>query len=240
MPGLEIQSLPRNLELPKLCQASSPGKPTNWFFISCSLYAHQGFIRGDYSKHASVCSIAITAEVSVTGYEEAQPMVFCGMFPTDADQYNDMREALGRLQLNDAALSFEPEVGSCVQVCSRMHWAQMVDLFLRNVDVEYLQLRSSCLPAPKFYKYDQVRFAHCFPWFVAFLDSLEVPPTWEIILAEPELNMEPYICGQKSLLAEFSGPDHPLHRHTTPGSSLVCPSWKGFFCFLGNRKQKKQ
>ena len=37
-------------------------------------------------------------------------MVFCGMFPTDADQYNDMREALGRLQLNDAALSFEPEV----------------------------------------------------------------------------------------------------------------------------------
>ena len=38
-------------------------------------------------------------------------MVFCGMFPTDADQYNDMREALGRLQLNDAALSFEPEVG---------------------------------------------------------------------------------------------------------------------------------
>lgn len=37
-------------------------------------------------------------------------MVFCGMFPTDADQYNDMREALGRLQLNDSALSFEPEV----------------------------------------------------------------------------------------------------------------------------------
>jgi len=45
------------------------------------------------------------------GYEEAKPMVFCGLFPTDADQFNDMREALGRLQLNDAALSFEPEVG---------------------------------------------------------------------------------------------------------------------------------
>lgn len=40
-------------------------------------------------------------------------MVFCGMFPTDADQYNDMREALGRLQLNDAALSYEPEVCFC-------------------------------------------------------------------------------------------------------------------------------
>lgn len=39
-------------------------------------------------------------------------MVFCGLFPTDADQFNDLREALGRLQLNDAALSFEPEVRS--------------------------------------------------------------------------------------------------------------------------------
>lgn len=41
-------------------------------------------------------------------------MVFCGLFPTDADQFNDMREALGRLQLNDAALSFEPEVSSAM------------------------------------------------------------------------------------------------------------------------------
>ena len=37
-------------------------------------------------------------------------MVFCGLFPTDADQFGDLREALGRLQLNDAALSYEPEV----------------------------------------------------------------------------------------------------------------------------------
>ena len=37
-------------------------------------------------------------------------MVFCGMFPSDGDQFEDLREALGKLQLNDAALSFEPEV----------------------------------------------------------------------------------------------------------------------------------
>ena len=34
-------------------------------------------------------------------------MVFCGLFPTDADDFNDLREALGRLQLNDAALSYD-------------------------------------------------------------------------------------------------------------------------------------
>ena len=44
------------------------------------------------------------------GYQEVQPMVFCGLFPTDADQFGDLREALGRLQLNDAALQYEPEV----------------------------------------------------------------------------------------------------------------------------------
>ncbi len=48
-------------------------------------------------------------------------MVFCGMFPTDADQYNDMREALGRLQLNDAALSFEPEV--CHHSVGEIYWS---------------------------------------------------------------------------------------------------------------------
>ena len=37
-------------------------------------------------------------------------MVFCGLFPTDAGQFVDLREALGRLQLNDAALAYEPEV----------------------------------------------------------------------------------------------------------------------------------
>lgn len=48
---------------------------------------------------------------ALAGYREVVPMVFCGLFPTDADQFGDLREALGRLQLNDAALSYEPEVG---------------------------------------------------------------------------------------------------------------------------------
>lgn len=43
------------------------------------------------------------------GYAESKPMVYCGLFPVDADQYEALREGLGKLRLNDAALSYEPE-----------------------------------------------------------------------------------------------------------------------------------
>ncbi|AOX00308.1 elongation factor 4 [Moorena producens PAL-8-15-08-1] len=48
------------------------------------------------------------------GYTEAKPMVFCGLFPTDADQYKDLKEALDKLKLNDAALNYEPETSSAM------------------------------------------------------------------------------------------------------------------------------
>ena len=48
------------------------------------------------------------------GYREVRPMVFCGLFPIDTDQYEDLRDALERLALNDAALSYEPETSQAL------------------------------------------------------------------------------------------------------------------------------
>ena len=48
------------------------------------------------------------------GYKEARPVVFCGLYPVDTDQYADLRDALEKLSLNDASLSYEPETSQAL------------------------------------------------------------------------------------------------------------------------------
>ena len=48
------------------------------------------------------------------GYAEPKPMVFCGLYPIDGDDYAELRDALGKLQLNDASVTFEPETSSAL------------------------------------------------------------------------------------------------------------------------------
>ncbi|HEY3268552.1 MAG TPA: translation elongation factor 4 [Armatimonadota bacterium] len=54
------------------------------------------------------------SHVPLHGYRKAKPMVFCGLYPIEGDQYPDLRDALGRLQLNDASLSWEPETSAAL------------------------------------------------------------------------------------------------------------------------------
>ena len=57
----------------------------------------------------TVTLAARPAAEPLPGYRKVNPMVFCGIFPADSARYPDLREALERLQLNDASLTFEPE-----------------------------------------------------------------------------------------------------------------------------------
>src|SRR3954464_12416624 len=54
------------------------------------------------------------ASEPLEGYREVRPMVFCGLFPIDTDRFEDLRDALEKLALNDAALSWEPETSEAL------------------------------------------------------------------------------------------------------------------------------
>jgi GTP-binding protein LepA len=54
------------------------------------------------------------AQEPLPGYRDVKPMVFCGLFPIDSDRYPDMRDALEKLSLNDAALTWEPETSDAL------------------------------------------------------------------------------------------------------------------------------
>ena len=69
---------------------------------------------GDARVGDTITQVKNPASKPLDGYAEAKPMVFCGLFPTDADQYPELREALDKLRLNDAALQFEPETSSAM------------------------------------------------------------------------------------------------------------------------------
>jgi GTP-binding protein LepA len=69
---------------------------------------------GDARVGDTITLVNNPASEALPGYAEAKPMVFCGLFPTDADQYPELREALDKLRLNDAALKYEPETSSAM------------------------------------------------------------------------------------------------------------------------------
>lgn len=62
----------------------------------------------------TITQAKVPAAEPLPGYVEAKPMVFCGLFPTIADQFEGLRDALEKLKLNDAALQYEPETSSAM------------------------------------------------------------------------------------------------------------------------------
>ena len=69
---------------------------------------------GDIKVGDTITLESNPATESLPGYKPMRPMVFCGLYPVDTNRYPDLREALEKLKLNDAALEFEPETSEAL------------------------------------------------------------------------------------------------------------------------------
>ena len=62
----------------------------------------------------TITAVSNPASEPLVGYREMNPMVYCGLYPIDSNKYNDLRDALDKLQLNDAALQYEAETSQAL------------------------------------------------------------------------------------------------------------------------------
>ena len=76
----------------------------------------------------TITHIARPCETPVNGFEEVKPMVFAGVYPLDTDDFEDLRDSLEKLQLNDASLVFEPETSAALGFGFRCGFLGMLHL----------------------------------------------------------------------------------------------------------------
>ncbi len=87
----------------------------------------------------TITSVEKPCAEALDGYRVMNPMVYCGLYPIDSNKYNDLREALEKLQLNDAALNFEAETSQALGFGFRCGFLGLLhmDVIQERIEREY-------------------------------------------------------------------------------------------------------
>ena len=146
----------------------------------------------------TITMVANPCTTGINGFEDVKPMVFAGLYPIDNDDFEDLRDSLEKLQLNDASLTFEPESSTALGFGFRCGFLGMLhlDIVTERLSREFNQDVITTVPNVPYFaqltKADSTRFLVTTP------NDL------------PELNMleyieEPYINAQVITKSEYIG-----------------------------------
>jgi GTP-binding protein LepA len=193
---------------------------------------------GDTVTHPS----AAAATEPLPGYRHPKPMVFAGIYPVDADDYSDLREALDKLQLNDASLAFQPETSQALGFGFRAGFLGLFHMEIIQERIEREYELNVLFTAPSV-EYEVLLIDNS----TLLIDSpAELPDESKIVeIREPWMNIEiitptdyygPIMDLVTRRRGEFKGPEYPApHRvqlnYTIPLSELIV----GFFDELKSR-----
>lgn len=160
------------------------------------------------AKEKNVDNISILKEKvypikPLPGYADSIPMVYCGLFPVDADDYENLRDSLGKLRLNDAALSYEPETSGAMGFGFRCG-------FLGLLHMEIIQERLS-----REYDLDLIVTAPSVVYKIINLNKKEGDADYETVIDAPSKmpditrdisTTEPYVKMEILTPSEYNGP----------------------------------
>ncbi|MDQ3072985.1 MAG: translation elongation factor 4 [Bacteroidota bacterium] len=134
--------------------------------------------------------------VSIKGFEDVKPMVFAGIYPVDSEDYEELRDSMDRLQLNDASLVFEPETSAALGFGFRCGFLGMLhmEIIQERLEREYNMTVITTVPNVS-YKIYNTRNE-----LLVVTNPSELPDAGKIELME-----EPYITAQIITKSEYIG-----------------------------------
>jgi GTP-binding protein LepA len=159
---------------------------------------------GDTRVGDTITNAKNGSSVALPGYRKLNPMVYCGLYPIDTARFNDLREALEKLQLNDSALQFEPETSQALGFGFRCG-------FLGLLHMEIVQERIE-----REFKIDLITTAPSVIYFVHMTDGSELKVDNPSNLPDPQKIdrvEEPYVKATMMAPNDYVGTIMELCQH---------------------------